>query len=741
MAIKDWKPGLRFQLLGTALLVLAFGVGAFLFFSAQVERRVVADLRLMALSFPTADLAALSGRPEDEGMPEYARLRLCLDRILRANPSFKYAYLFTLREGKEIALASTPSEPGSPPDGPGTVYGLSDPAEDRFFAGEADSIVFDAYTDPWGSWVSVAVPALRDGSSGAVLAAFGVDIPVGRWRGNVAAATLLAALLFLLLCVLALLVADRTSRLRRSAELLAAEDRRRKELAEASEKAEREFLALMSHEIRNPLSAIVGFSRLLSETKLDAEQRDQVEMLRSSSDHLMGLVNDILDFSKIEAGHMEIHPQPFDPVRLGKEVVALFSLEALRKGLELRLEEESPSCPPYLLGDQMRVRQIVVNLVSNAVKFTERGNVALRLSYGYGHEGSGLRVCVRDTGPGMDAETMARLFMPFRQGEAGARSGGTGLGLAISKNLVELMGGSIAAGSDLGKGSVFTVQLPLPPCEAPAEELEELESPLAGLRVIAADDDPANRALVSSLLSRRGAAVSPAADGREALAALVAGLGTGGVDAAVIDRSMPGLPGPEVARRFREAERDAGQPRLRLVALTASVSEEGERECLEAGFDAVLAKPFDPDRLAAALLPSGLQPGSAGGTCSDRAAPDRAPPKRASPGPRGREGGLVDEEALLARAEGDAELAEILREAFAESLKSSVEDAEAALASGELAAARAAAHKLRGSALNACAQAVAAAAAALESAAAGGDPAEAAGALARLAAFRAAPRS
>ena len=712
--------------------MIGVAVLSFHAFSLRFQERLALDLRLIALSIPPEDLEGLALAPAGGVAASYRQVRALLENILKVDERYKYAYIFELRDGEEVALACTPAAPGTPPIGPGTVLGVSDPEEERFFAGARESIWFRQYRDDWGHWVSVAVPALLDPGTGAVRMALGLDLAYMGWLTKVSTATGAVVLIAFSLIALAMLVVDRTRRLRASLESLAAEERKKKESAEASERAERDFLALMSHEIRNPLSAIVGFSRLLSETRLDGEQRGHVDMLRSSSDHLMDLVNDILDFSKIEAGRMDIHPRPFSPGLLAEGVVSLFSLQALKKGIDLRLEDEG-TCPPFLLGDEVRVRQILVNLVSNAIKFTERGEVALRLAYAADTGGCGiLSLAVADTGPGMDAETLARLFMPFRQGSGSSRGGGTGLGLVISKRLVDLMGGGISAGTDLGKGSVFSVTLPLPACEAPGEAIEELKPPLSGLRILVADDDAANRALVSTLLARRGASVSPAADGKEALAALLAGLHTGGLDAPVLDRSMPGLLGTEVARELRSAEAVGSLPRLRLVALTASVSEEGRRELLAAGFDEVLPKPFDPDRLAEALLPGEAgRRGSADPSRQPTPAP-AVPPGAARPTVPA----IVEESALIERVEGDEELAAILVASFLDTLAETIAGGRSALDAGDFAGLRAAAHKLRGGALNACAVAVARAAAELEEACAAGDAPRAAAGLAAVEDFR-----
>jgi len=306
------------------------------------------------------------------------------------------------------------------------------------------------------------------------------------------------------------------------------------------------------------------------------------------------------------------------------------------------------------------------------------------------------------------------------------------------------MGGWISAGSDPGKGSVFTVELPLPPCEPPPAELEELDVPLSGLRVLVADDDPANRALVAALLERRGAKVVSVADGSEALAVLLAGLHTKSLDSAVLDRSMPGKSGLEIARALRAAEASSSG-RLTLVALTGSITKEGAEECLNAGFDVVLPKPFDPDRLAEALLPatSGRPRAEVDGVSRSAgeaaiepwdAGTDSAASAQGADSPAATTAAaLIDREALLKRVEGDADLAAVLSGSFAETLSGALLSLRSALDSGDLALAARTAHKLRGSALNACAAAaVADRSGEIEAAAIAGELGRAKAALGRL---------
>ncbi len=360
-------------------------------------------------------------------------------------------------------------------------------------------------------------------------------------------------------------------------------------LAEATAVAQRavaaksEFLANMSHEIRTPLTAVIGFSDLLAQRRgLDAGARDYADLIATAGRTLMAIVNDILDFSKLEAGRYEITAKAVSPTGAARDALTLFALQAHDKGLSLEFAEEGV-LPAFVAIDPERLRQVLLNLISNAVKFTDTGAVKVVLRHAAGR----LHVRVDDTGRGLDALQQAQLFQRFSQVDASAtrRLGGTGLGLAICKGIVEAMGGAISVASRPGEGSSFSFHIAAPAVDAPVpqEEASPNAAAVAGLRVLVVDDNPANRELARVILGGLGATVTEAASGPAAIAATLAD----SFDLILMDLRMPGMDGLEAARAIRA--QSAGQ--LAAPILAFSADEETSGDGLQA-FDGFVRKPL-----------------------------------------------------------------------------------------------------------------------------------------------------
>jgi len=368
--------------------------------------------------------------------------------------------------------------------------------------------------------------------------------------------------------------------------------------ADAANRAKNEFLANMSHEVRTPLNGIMGLSQLLRTTELNQEQGEYLDMLDASSRNLLLLINDILDISRIEAGSLRLEETPFSPASLLQEVCGIYEKPASAKGITLqcRIDERLPKA---LLGDPLRLKQVLINLIGNAIKFTSHGGVTLTVRRTETDNGKvQLAFVVEDSGIGMSAETLQKAFNPFTQADSSTARihGGSGLGLAICRRLTELMQGSIQAASTLGQGSCFTVELPFGICslEPELEISVAAEANLlpSGLRILLVEDQEVNRTFVLRLLERQGQLVTPAVDGLMALELLARNQ----YDLVLLDIQMPGMGGEEVLARLRATETESGC-HLPVIALTAHALA-GDRELLLAsGFDGYVAKPIQMELL------------------------------------------------------------------------------------------------------------------------------------------------
>ena len=376
-----------------------------------------------------------------------------------------------------------------------------------------------------------------------------------------------------------------------------------KDVAEAASLAKSSFLANMSHEIRTPMNGIVGMANILRREGVTQKQAERLDRIDTSAQHLLSIINDILDLSKIEAGKLVLESTPTELRRVLANVTSILAERAREKGIELIVQADP--LPDHLLGDPTRLQQCLLNYVGNAIKFTEKGSVTLRVVLEHeGPDAVTVRCEVRDTGVGVPAAVIPRLFTAFEQADSSTtrKYGGTGLGLAITRRLAELMGGSAGVESTPGVGSTFWFSARLAKgdpvavrAEAAANAGQEIRVRYPGARLLVVDDEPINREVAIILLEELGFAIDVAGDGAEAIE-----LACGTSYAAILmDMQMPVMDGLEATRRIRGIQQGGAVP---IIAMTANAFAEDKARCLDAGMDDFLVKPFEPEALYATLL-------------------------------------------------------------------------------------------------------------------------------------------
>jgi signal transduction histidine kinase len=538
--------------------------------------------------------------PEQTGSPEHLRLVEPLARMHRAAQDVWYVYTGVYRNERIHWVLDSASlyripENDAPPGKIMELYEQRDGAYEKAFRDGVEYADPNPRPDPDGhSYLSVAVP-IRD-SAGNAVAMLGVDMVLDKLDerlGAIRNVLYVALAVVLLLSIVAGAVAHRIrkfsagiiSKLRKAraaAEMNA-------EAAQSATRAKASFLAMMSHEIRTPMNGILGVADLLRTMHPTREQKRLLDILTSSGGSLLRIINDVLDFSKMEAGRLELHPRPVDLRAFAGELEHLLSPPARAKGVAFRVETD-PNLPAGVTADRERLSQALLNLGTNAVKFTDHGEVRLAMRAHPSAGGSArIEFSVTDTGIGMDAAALARLFSPFTQVSDAQRhrTSGTGLGLVIARKLVTLMGGDISVRSAPGQGSTFsfTVDLPLAQLSGSTTTINTLQ--LDSLAVLVAEDNSVNQAIVEAMLRSLGHRATIAANGREALAALAGE----DFDLVLMDCNMPELDGMEATRLLRSGNSGARDPAIPVIALTANAMDGDREACLAAGMDGFVSKP------------------------------------------------------------------------------------------------------------------------------------------------------
>jgi PAS domain S-box-containing protein len=468
-------------------------------------------------------------------------------------------------------------------------------------------------------------------------------------------------------------------------------------VAEAANEAKSRFLASISHEIRTPLHGIKGMTKLALDSAPSDEVRDRLQTIQTSTEGLQSVINDLLDYSKIEAGALHLVREPFPLRQPVDDVARTLHAEAQRKGLTIHCHM-APDAPAWVVGDPVRLRQVLLNLMGNAVKFTEKGGVTLEVTReGPAGGRAQLRFAVRDTGVGIAQGQARQVFEPFVQGDSSLtrEHGGIGLGLSISQKLVEMLGGTLHLQSEIGRGSTFSFVIPVDiPEDQPAlppfqpGEPQPAPAPPPGLRVLVAEDNRVNQKVITSMLEKRGYACVVAGNGQEVLEILER---DPNFDVVLMDVQMPVMDGLSATCRIRKAEAQTGR-RLPVIALTAHAMEEHHDQCREAGMDGYLTKPLDTrdlDRVLTEVL-SGVS-----WRVDSPAEPARVNHARGEMHPA--DDSILDRAEGLVHTGGDSALLDHLLRLYVEDLPKLLKEATTALQTADVDWLRRTAHTIKGS--------------------------------------------